>query len=99
MTSIKIDMNHPDFQKDLFHLEKNEQIAFLKALKKIRQLNWDKLYADNGLKWEAILSKTTPSGQRIYTFRFSKKYRATALREGEFLRLLSLHADHDSAYD
>jgi hypothetical protein len=45
-----------------------------------------------------VASKLTPTGQRIYSFRFSKKYRALALREGEFLEILSLHADHDSAY-
>jgi hypothetical protein len=98
MTNIKIDMNNPIFQEDLFDLEKDEQIALIKTLKKIAQLNWSELYADPGLKWEAILSKKTKSGDRIYSFRFSKKYRATALREDQFLRLLTLHADHDSAY-
>ncbi|TAK75296.1 MAG: hypothetical protein EPO11_05650 [Gammaproteobacteria bacterium] len=98
MIEIKIDMNNPDFQRDFFHLEKNEQVALINSLKKIRQLSWNKLYTDNGLKWEVILSKTTSSGHRIYSFRFSQKYRATAFREGDFLRLLSLHTDHDSTY-
>ena len=98
MAAIKIDMNNPEFQKDFFELEKNEQIALIKALKKIKQLNWFELYADKGLRWEAILSKKSHSGDRIYTFRFSQKYRATAFREGEFIRLLTLHVDHDSAY-
>jgi hypothetical protein len=98
MTKIKIDMNFPDFQKDFFNLGKNEQLAFIKALKKICQLTWNELYADNGLKWEAILSKTSRSGARIYSFRFSQKYRATALREREFIRLFALHIDHDSTY-
>ena len=99
MVEIKIDLNNPEFQKDFFELEKNEQIALIKTLKKISQLNWDKLYGDHGLKWEAILSKQTKSGHRIYTFRFSQKYRATALRQEDFLRLLRLHVDHDSAYN
>jgi len=98
MAEIKIDMNCPEFQEDFFALEKTEQVALIKTLKKIRQLNWPQLYADNGLKWEAILSKQTKTGERIYTFRFSQKYRATALRQGDFLRLLTLHVDHDSAY-
>jgi len=95
---IKIDLNNPEFQRDLFNLEKAEQVALIKTLKKIRQLNWTQLYSDKGLNWEAILSKKTSTGERIYTFRFSQKYRATALREREFLRLLTLHVDHDSAY-
>ena len=99
MTEIKIDMNNPGFQRDFFNLEKQEQLAFIKTLKKIRQLPWEILYTDHGLKWETILSKKTSTGERIYSFRFSQKYRATALIEGIFLRLLTLHADHDSAYE
>jgi hypothetical protein len=98
MTKIKIDLNNLDFQKDLFSLQKNEQLALIKTLKKINELTWDNLYKDQGLKWEAIVSKTTKSGQRIYSFRFSQKYRVLALRDGVYLRLLTLHTDHDSAY-
>ena len=34
---------------------------------------------------------------RIYSFRFSQKYRGLALREEDCMRLLMLHTDHDSA--
>jgi hypothetical protein len=95
---IKIDLNNPNFQQTFFSLEKNEQAALLKTLKKISQLNWEQLYLDNGLKWEKITSKTSKSGNQIYSFRFSQKYRATALRQENFLRMLMLHTDHDSAY-
>ena len=98
MATIKIDLNNPEFQSDLFNLEKNEQVAFIKALKKIHKLTWTELYADHGLKWEAVLSKKTKTGERIYTFRFSQKYRAVALRQADYLRLLTLHVDHDGAY-
>lgn len=98
MSEIKIDLNNPEFQRDFFALEKNEQLALIRTLKKIKQLSWSKLYTDNGLKWEAILSKQSEVGERIYSFRFSQKYRATALRQDDFLRLLTLHSDHDSAY-
>lgn len=98
MSKIKIDMNNIEFQNALFALEKNEQSALLKTLKKISQLSWSALYSDNGLKWEAILSKQTRSGERLYSFRFSQKYRATACRQNDFLCLLALHTDHDSAY-
>lgn len=98
MAGIKIDMNNPEFQQDFFGLQKQEQIALINTLKKIRKLDWSQLYADNGLNWEAILSKQSTTGERIYSFRFSQKYRATALRQDDFLRLLTLHVDHDSAY-
>lgn len=98
MDKIKIDMNNPEFQRDFFELEKTEQTALIKTLKKIQQLTWSQLYSDKGLKWETILSKQTIAGERIYSFRFSQKYRATALRQHDFVRLLTLHVDHDSAY-
>ena len=98
MNTIKIDMNNPEFQQDLFKLEKTEQTALINTLKKISKLTWTELYADHGLKWETITSKRTASGDRIYSFRFSQKYRATALRQDQFLRLLTLHTDHDSTY-
>lgn len=98
MTDVKIDMNNPEFQCDFFGLGKNEQIALINTLKKIQKMSWAALYSDHGLKWETLLSKATSTGDRIYTFRFSQKYRATALRDGKFLRLMTLHIDHDSAY-
>lgn len=98
MAEIKIDMNSPEFQQTLFGLEKIEQIALIKTLKKVSQLSWPQLYIDSGLKWETILSKQSKIGERVYSFRFSQKYRATALGQGDFLRLLTLHVDHDSAY-
>ena len=98
MATIKIDLNNPEFQSDLFGLEKNEQVALIKALKKIHKLTWTELYFDHGMKWEAVLSKKTKTGERIYTFRFSQKYRAVALRQEDYLRLLTLHVDHDSTY-
>ena len=35
MNLIKIDMNHPEFQEDFFELEKPEQLALIKTLKKM----------------------------------------------------------------
>ena len=98
MSHIKIDMNSPEFQEALFSLETIEQKALLTTLKKVRNLTWTQLYADKGLKWEAVISKTSKSGVRVYSFRFSRKYRATALRTADFLCLLGLYPDHDSAY-
>ena len=98
MTEIKIDMNNPEFQDDFFGLDKNEQVALIKTLRKIKHMTWPEVYSNVGLKWELILSKRMVTGERIYSFRFSQKYRAVALRQGQFIRLLSLHVDHDSAY-
>jgi hypothetical protein len=93
----KVDMNNPQFQADLFKLEKKEQMALLSTLKKIHKMTWKEVYSNRGLKWEIILSKQY-NGKRIYSFRFSQKYRGLALREDDYIRLLTLHVDHDSAY-
>lgn len=98
MSEIELDMNDPEFQDHFFHLEKQEQNALINTLKKIRKLKWIQVYNDNGLNWEAITSKETIEEKKPYSFRFSKKYRALALRKGNVLKLISLHTDHDSAY-
>lgn len=96
---IKIDMNNEQFQKDLFSLEKDVMAAVIGTLQKIAALgSWNELYKYPGLKWEKISSKHTSAGEPIYSIRFTQKCRGTALREGDFLRLLSIHPDHDSTY-
>lgn len=96
--TIQIDMNNQRFQNDLFTLEKTEVNALIKTLKKINQLEWEQLYKDKGLKWESIVNPTVKKNKQLYSFRFSNKYRALAYRENNFLILLTLHVDHDSAY-
>jgi len=98
MSKILLDLNNPIFQKDLFALSKSETIATLKILRKISQLTWEQLYQDQGLKWELIRSKQGKQSEKLYSLRVTQKCRAVAIREGDYLRLLSLHSDHDSAY-
>jgi hypothetical protein len=95
---VALDLNNPAFQGAWFALEREEALAVLATLRKIHQMDWQHLYGDRGLRWEAILSRSGPGGARIYSLRVSKKVRAVAYRERDFLRLLSIHADHDSAY-
>jgi len=95
---IALDLNNPEFQSDWFALEREDALAVLATLRKILRPEWTQLYSDPGLRWEAILSRTGPAGQRLYSLRVTKRVRAIAYRDGEFLRFLSLHPDHDSAY-
>jgi hypothetical protein len=95
---VLIDMNYPNFQEQLFSLEKVEQRALLNTLGKIKQLSWEALYLDKGIRWELIASKKTAQGNSLYSFRFSQKYRGVAYRDGKYLVLLSLHPNHDEAY-
>jgi hypothetical protein len=95
---VQLDLNNPIFLETLFSLERQEVLQVMGALRKISRLDWNQFYRDSGLKWEAIGSKTTLDGQRLYSLRISQKIRAVAYRDGSLLRLQSLHGDHDSAY-
>ncbi len=80
-------------------MQEPERHAALDTLNKIRQLTWDQLYRDNGLKWEKISSVAPPAGvDAIYSLRITQSRRATAYRDGEFMRLLTVASDHDGTY-
>jgi len=96
---VLLDLNNPTFQDNFFGLQKPERLAALDTLRKIRQLTWAQIYRDNGLKWEKILSVRPPAGiDAIYSLRITQSRRATALREGQYMRLLTVAPDHDSTY-
>ncbi len=95
---IRLDLNNPVFQRLLFNLSKNDQHNTLNTLRKLANMTWQQVYSDYGLKWEVILSQKGPGGNKLYSFRIGKGFRGIACRDGSWLRLLSLHPDHDSAY-
>ncbi|RIK71994.1 hypothetical protein DCC62_20930 [candidate division KSB1 bacterium] len=96
--AVKLDLNNPVFQKHLFALSKEEQGTVLRTLRKLSQMTWNQVYQDRGLKWELVYSRTGPSGARLYSFRLGKGFRGIAYRDGSWMRILSLHPDHDSTY-
>ena len=95
---INLDLNNPEFQANLLELNKQEAWAVLQTLRLLQSMSWNQLQRSKGLRWELIQSKTGPNGQRLYSLRVSRSCRAVAWRDGAWLRLLSLHPDHDSAY-
>jgi hypothetical protein len=96
---VRLDLNNPVFQRNLLELQKPERHAALDTLNKIRQLTWQQLYRDSGLKWEKISSIKPPQNiDAIYSLRITPSRRATAYRDGDFIRLLTVAPDHDSAY-
>ena len=83
--NVLLDLNNPTFQENLFGLQKPEKLAALDTLKKIRQL-----------KWEKVVSVRPPQGiDAIYSFRITQSRRATAYRDGSYIRLLTVAPDHD----
>ena len=96
---VRLDLNNPVFQDNLLKLQKLERHAVLDTLNKTRQLTWKRLYRDQGLKWEKITSVKPPAGiDAIYSLRVTQTRRATAHRDGDFIRLLTIAPDHDATY-
>jgi hypothetical protein len=96
---VRLDLNSPQFQDVLFRLEVAELKQVVASLRRLCELDWTGLYRHRGFRWEAIEHLKAPNGARVYSLRLSKKVRAVAYRDGDFLRLISLHPDHDSAYE
>lgn len=96
---VRLDLNNPIFQEQLLTLQKTERHTALDTLNKIRQLTWHQLYRDRGIKWEKITSIKPPHGiDAVYSLRINKSRRATAHRDGDFMRLLTIAPDHDATY-
>ena len=96
--SVRLDLNNPEFQGRWLSLEKPERLAVLEACVKLASMDWNQIYQDKGLRWEMIRSRKARDGTRLYSIRITKKVRAGVKRSGDFLEFITLHPDHDSAY-
>ncbi|MBK5298909.1 MAG: hypothetical protein JJE40_17280 [Vicinamibacteria bacterium] len=95
---IRLDLNSPEFQDVLFRLDVGELKQVVASLRRLRELSWNALYRHTGFRWEAIAHIKAPNGGKVYSLRLSQRVRAVGFRDGDYLRLISLHPDHDSAY-
>ncbi len=95
---VRLDLNSPEFQDVLFRLELAELKQVVAALRRLRKLDWSTLYRHPGFQWEAIEHLKAPNGAKVYSLRLSQRIRALEFRDGDFLRFVSLHPEHDSAY-
>ena len=90
---VRLDLNFEEFQRYLFDLDPVELRHVFKTFRKLTAMEWNAIYRDNGLKWEAI--KSSPGH---YSIRLSQQCRAVVARQGDFLCFLALHRNHDGAY-
>ena len=95
---MKIDLNFPPFQQDLFSLNKTQLTAFVKSVKIINKMDLRQVQQSSGLNLEKIKNLKTSNGKTLYSIRMSKSFRAVICIEDDFIRFISLHPDHDSAY-
>ena len=96
---IRLDLNSPAFQEVFFRLAVDDLKQVVASLRRLRELDWNSLYRHTGFRWEAVEHLRAPNGAKVYSLRLSQRIRAVAFRDGDFLRLISLHPDHDSAYE
>ena len=96
---IRLDLNSSAFLDDFLGLTAGELARIGKALKRLRSLDWETFHRHPGFRWEEVGHIRAPNGGAAHSLRLSKKYRALAYRDGDYLRMLSLHLDHDSAYE
>ncbi len=95
---VRLDLNSPELQDVFFRLEITELKQVVASLSRLRALDWNSLYRHAGFRWEVIEHLKAPNGAKVYSLRLSQRVRAVAFRDGDVLRLISLHPDHDSAY-
>ena len=95
---MKIDLNFPPFQQDLFSLDKTKLSIFVQSVKKINKMDLRQVQQSSGLNLEKIKNIKTPNGKTLYSMRMSKSFRAVICIEDDFIRFISLHPHHDSAY-
>lgn len=98
MATARLDLADPDLKAALARLSERERGEALGAFRKIVQMAWPQIYRDKGLNWEKIKSRPGPSDHSLYSFRISRKIRGVAYWQGEFMRVLAIHEDHNSAY-
>ncbi|MDN5939468.1 MAG: hypothetical protein L0H83_12520 [Salinisphaera sp.] len=97
--TVRLDLNNPVFQRGLLGLQKAKRHAALDTLAKLRQLTWNQVYRDKGLRWEKIASvQPSPGVGALYSLRITQARRAVAYREGTFIRLLAIPPDHDATF-
>src|SRR5476649_1103452 len=94
--NVQLDLNNEVFQDNWLGLDQQERSRVTDTLRRLRQLSWNQVCRDQGLKWEKVASINPPKGiDAIYTLRITQSRRATAHRDGNFMRMLSIAPDHD----
>lgn len=90
---VRLDLSSPEFQDVFFRLPVADLKQVGASLARLCELDWNTLYRHAGYQWEVIAHLKGPGGARVYSLRLSQKIRAIGYRDGDLLRLVSLHPD------
>lgn len=103
---VVCDLEFSGIQKSLKSLSKEELIQFFEVVeKKIQKMTWAQIYTTSsksqkrGLNWEVIEGQRTTKDGIIASIRITQKSCARVTRDGKFMRFISIHPDHESAFD
>ena len=101
---VRVDLSFPGFKAQLAELPKEALAEVLDTVTKVQKMTWQDIWntstkgrGKRGLNWEK-LDQSTDAGHPIASIRITKKHRARVCREQDWMRFISLHPDHDSAY-
>ena len=101
---VECDLEFPLFQKQIKSLTQQEYDELDRCIDKIESMTWQQIYQTSsrsqkrGLNWEPLQGQKTASGCIIASIRVTKKFRARVTRTEKYMKFISLHSDHDSAY-
>lgn len=103
---VGVDVGFSVFKEDFKKLTGEQQSEFFDAITKIQGMTWQQIWDTSsktpgqkrGLNYEAIEGQYSPGGEQVHSIRVTKKFRARVIRQGRWMRFISLHPDHDSAY-
>lgn len=62
--NVQLDLNNEEFQDSWLGLEKSERERVTDTFRKLRQLTWEQVYRDPGLKWGKGRKHQAPAGNR-----------------------------------
>jgi hypothetical protein len=96
---VRLDLNSPEFQDVFFRLSAAHLKQVVASLGRLRGMDWIALYRHTGFQCEHIAHLKGPGAAKVYSIRLSQQIRAIGHRDGDLLRLVSLHSDRDSAYE
>ncbi len=82
----------------MFTLQKQELYALIKTFRLLSKMDFNQLRQSSGFNFEQLKNIKTRKGRPIYSIRITRSFRALLTIDGEYLRFISLHPDHDSAY-
>ncbi len=80
MTKLRLDLNKPEFQEQLFAVKKQQRNEVRGTLKNLYQMAWKQAFVDRAHDGGACAQSRADRGESLYTLRTYHGFRAVAYR-------------------